>query len=169
MKRRRMWRNGVLAVVIPVVAALAFAQEETVTLDNVPKVVLDMVKTRFKDAELKGAGKETENDKPVYEVTIRHKGQHIDVTLTPDGELLMIEKEITRRDLPKAAADALERKYPKATYQIVEEIIKVEKRTETLAYYEALLTTADKQRLEVQVTAQGKIVNEEKKSPESQD
>lgn len=169
MKRRRVWRGGVLAVVMPVLVGLASAQEETVTLDNVPKAVLDMVKTRFKDADLKGAGKETENDKTVYEVTIKHKGQNIDVTLTPAGELLMIEKEITRRDLPKAAADALESKYPKATYQIVEEIIKVEKRTETLAYYEALLTTADKQRLEAQVTAQGKIINEEKKGPDEKD
>jgi hypothetical protein len=66
--------------------------------------------------------------------------------------------------LPRAVARALEAKYPRATYRIVEEIIKVEKKEEKLAYYEVLLVTADKKALEVQVTAAGKIVNEEKKS-----
>ena len=87
------------------------------------------------------------------------------MTLTPEGEILLIEKEITRKDLPKPVAKVLAGKYPKAVYKIVEEIFKVEKKRETLAYYEVLLATAGKQALEVQISAEGKILSEEKKGP----
>jgi hypothetical protein len=40
---------------------------------------------------------------------------------------------------------------------------------EKLAYYEVLLVTADKKRLEVQVAADGKIVNVEKKDSDKDD
>jgi uncharacterized membrane protein YkoI len=152
---------GMVLVLIPVVA---YGDEEKVPLDKVPRPVMAAVKTRFKDAAVTGAGKETEDGKLVYEVTIKHKDQKIDVTLSPEGEILMIEKEIAAKDLPKAVAKALENKYPRATYKIVEEIIKVEKKEEKLAYYEVLLVTTDKQALEVQVSAEGKILNEEKKT-----
>ncbi|MEK7404366.1 MAG: PepSY-like domain-containing protein [Acidobacteriota bacterium] len=150
---------GTLLVLSPV----ARGQEAKVSLEKAPKSVIEAVKVRFKDAALTGASSETEESKTVYEVTIKDKGQNIDVTLTPEGEILLIEREITRKDLPKAVAKALADKYPKAVYKIVEEIIKVEKKRETLAYYEVLLVTAGKQALEVQVSAEGKILNEEKK------
>lgn len=153
---------GIVSALL-ILTAVTFGDEEKVALDKVPKPILDAVKARFQDAELKGAGKETEDGKLVYEVTIKHKGQNIDVTLTPEGDILLIEKEITARDLPRPVAKALEDKYPRASYKIVEEIIQVEKKEEKLKYYEVLLETADKKKLEVQVTAEGKIVNEEKK------
>jgi hypothetical protein len=64
---------------------------------------------------------------------------------------------------------ALEGKYPRATYKIVEEIVKVEKNQEKLAYYEVLLVTAGKDTLEVLVTPEGRIVKEEKKKPGEDD
>jgi len=150
--------------VILILVAVARGGEEKVPADKVPKPVMEAVKARFQGAKVTGAGRETEEGKPVYEVTIKHKGQQIDVTLTPEGAILAIEKEITAKELPRAVRKALRGKYPKAMYKIVEEIIKVQKKEEKLAYYELLLVTADKQALEVQVTAEGKIVNEEKKS-----
>lgn len=162
--------NAVLAVLVlglsPLVAA---AQEENVPLDKVPKAVMDTFKARFKDAKPTGASKEMADGKLVYEVTFKEKGMNVDVTISAEGTLLMIEREIARKDLPQAAAAALEGKYPKAEYKIVEEIIKVEGKKETLQHYEVLLTTADKKALEVQVTAEGKIVNVEDKSKEKKD
>jgi uncharacterized membrane protein YkoI len=145
------------------VSAGLWGAEESVPLDKVPKPVLDAVKARFKDAKLTEASKETEDGKLVYEVTVNDKGQHIDVTLTPDGEIVLIEKTIAAKDLPKPVTKALEEKYAKATYKIVEEIIKVEKKEEKLAYYEVLLVTADKKKLEVEVSAEGKIIKVEDK------
>jgi uncharacterized membrane protein YkoI len=147
----------------------AGAQEEKVPLDKVPKAVAAAVKKRFPQAEVVGASKEVEDGKTVYEVTIKNKGQNIDVTLTPEGAITEIEKQIEAKDLPKAVAQALEAKYPKATYKIVEEVFKVKDGKENLAYYEVLLVTADKKSFEVQIAADGKIVNVEDKSKEKEE
>jgi uncharacterized membrane protein YkoI len=154
---------GVCSAMTLLVLGFALADEESVPLDKVPKAVLDAVKARFKEAEVTEAAKETEDGKLVYEVTVKEKGAKIDVTLTPEGEILVIERTIVAKDLPAAVTRALEDKYPKAKYKIVEEVIKVEKKQEKLAYYEVLLETADQKKREVEVTAEGKIIHEEKK------
>ena len=140
------------------------AQEEKVALDKLPKAVVDSVKKRFPDAKMVSAEKETEKGKTVYEVAIKNKDQSIEVTLTPEGEIVEIEKQISAKDLPEKVVKALEGKYPKAKYEMIEEVIKVEKGSEKLAYYEVLLTTADKKKFEVSVAPDGKIVKEEDKS-----
>lgn len=147
-------------------AVAAQNSEEAVPLDKVPKPILEAVKVRFKDAVLTEAAKETENGKTVYEVTIKDKGQIIDVTLTPAGEIIMIEKTISAKALPKTVTTALENKYPKATFKIVEEIFKVAGKQEKLAYFEVLLTTTDKKAYEVQLAPDGKILLVEDKSKE---
>lgn len=168
-------RNPIIRLAAGMAAALllaanaAHSQEEKVALAKVPKPVLSAAKAHFVDSEVTGASKETENGKLVYEVTIKHKGQNIDVTLTPEGEIILIEKEIAAKTLPASVASALQGKYPKAMYKIVEEIIKVEKKREKLAYYEVLLVKTDKKWLEVQVTPEGKIAHEEQKKPGGED
>lgn len=147
----------------------ARAAEEKVDLSKVPAPVVETVKARFKDTEITGAAKEMEEDKTVYEITITHKGQHIDVTLSPEGELMMIEKQITGKDLPEPVTKLLEREWPKAKHKIVEEIVKVMKKEEKLAYYEVLLDTAEKKTIEVQVAADGKVVNIEEKTGADKD
>ena len=153
---------GMAAMILMAAAPAAWADEK-VDLDKVPKAVMDAVKARFPDAEIKGAEKETEEGKLYYEIEILNKKEEIDVELTPDGALSEIEKEIEYKDLPKAVSQALEAKYPKAEFDEVEEVTKVDKKTEKLAYYEVQVKTADKKHYEVQVDPDGKIVNEEKK------
>ena len=148
---------------------VAQADEEKVPLDKVPKAVLDAVKAKFPNAEMKGASKETENGKTLFEVTIKNKGQNIDVELTADGSLLAIEAEIAAKDLPKKVAAALEAKYPKATYKKAEEITKFDKGTAKPMYYEVVLVTADKKTFEVEVAADGKIMNEESKDKKKEE
>ncbi len=169
MRRRIYWIGAAMAALLVIPAAAAQAGEEKVALDKVPRPVAEAVKARFKDAKVTGAAKETVDGKTVFEITIQDHGRNVDVTLHPDGELALIEREITRNELPQPAGSALSNKYPKATYKIVEEITKVEKKRETLAYYEVLLVTAQKQALEVQVAADGKILQEERKDLEKED
>jgi biopolymer transport protein ExbD len=138
--------------------------EERVSLGKVPKPVLEAVKKRFPKAEVKEASKETSGDKKmVFEVTLKEKGKNIDVTLTPEGKITLIEKEIDRNDLPKAVAETFDKKYPKATYKIVEEVVKVVDGKENLEYYEATLVTADKKTFEVEVLPDGKFKGEMEK------
>ena len=76
--------------------------DDDIKLSDVPKAVLDAVKAKFPGAELTGAEKEVEDDETVYEIALKHKGQEYDVSLTPAGKILEIEREIEIKDLPKA-------------------------------------------------------------------
>jgi hypothetical protein len=135
------------------------AGEEAVSLDKPPKKVTEAVKTKFPKAELVKASKEEENGKTVYEVKIKAEDTTMDVSVSEDGKILEIEKTITAKQLPKAVADAVEAKYPKATYKKIEEIIKEDK-TEK---YEILLVTAEKKTFEVSFDPKGKFLDEEEK------
>jgi hypothetical protein len=157
--------TGLLAGValLALTAACARAdEEEKVPLDKLPKAVVDAVKAKFPKAKLVGAEKEKEDGKEVYEVAIKDGDSNIEVTVTPEGKITTVEKEITLKDVPKAVSDAFEAKYPKATVKKVEEISKDDKITE----YEFLIVTADTKKLEVSFDPKGKFLEEEKKDKE---
>jgi uncharacterized membrane protein YkoI len=145
------------------VSAVVRADEEKIPLDKLPKAVVDAVKKHFPDADLKSAEKETEDGKTVYEVALTHKGHKMEVTVTPDGDITGIEKQLEAKDLPKAVTETLDSKYPKATLKVIEEVIKVKEGKEHLEGYEVLLVTADGKKKEVVVNAEGKVVKEEEK------
>jgi biopolymer transport protein ExbD len=160
------------SVALLVVLAPAGAQEggeKKVELDKVPKAVREAVKKRFPKAKVTAAAQEGEAGKKVYEVTLKQDGKNIDVTIKPDGTIELIEKEIAFSDLPKAVSASLEKKYPEATYKIIEEVIKVEGGKETLSYYEALLVTKGKKTLEVEVGLDGAIKKETPKDAKEKD
>jgi len=138
-----------------------WAREEKVSLDQVPAPVMAAVKARFGDAVVKGAGKETEKGKLVYEITLEDKGHNVDVTLTPGGDLLLIERSVEESALPPPVAATLARKYPGATYRVLEEIVEVDHGRERLASYEVELVTADRRTKEVKVRPDGGGVTEE--------
>lgn len=150
-------------------ATAARADEVKIDLDKVPAAVTAAVKKRFPKAEAVEAAKETDGDKTVYEVTVKDGGTKIDVTLTPQGVITMIERTIAAKALPKAVTDTLAEKYPKAAFKIVEEVIAVKDGKESLDYYETLLETADKKLVEVEITADGKIKKTEDKKPGDKD
>ncbi len=155
-----------VALVLFAVAGFVAADEEKVPLDKVPKAVLEAVKVRFPQAKVNSAEKETEDGKTVYEIAITEKEQNIEVTVTTDAKIVEIEKQIVAKDLPAGVARALEGKYPKATFKMIEEVWKVTDGKENLEYYEVLLVTQDKKKFEVSVTAEGKITKQEDKSNE---
>jgi hypothetical protein len=155
--------SGLAAVMLLLAAcAVARADEEAVPLDKLPKAVSTAVKKKFPKAELVSASKEDMDGKPVYEVAIKAEDTTIDVTVTPEGKIVMIEKTIDAKDLPKAVAKAVESKYPKATYKKVEEVTKGDE----IEKYEFLLVTKDKKTLEVSFDPKGKFLEEETKGEE---
>src|SRR5690242_18280066 len=94
---RSAFAAGIVFLMFVLPSIAASGAEESVPLDKVPKPVLDAVKARFKDAKLTDASKETEDGKLTYEITVHDKGQQIDVTLTPEGEIVLIEKTIAAK------------------------------------------------------------------------
>jgi hypothetical protein len=163
MRRLTGWLLA-LPLAATILLAVGRADEKKVALDKVPKAVLDAVKARFPDAKLVGAAEEMEEGKTVYEIAITIKKQKMDVTLTADGKIVEIEKEISAKALPKAVAQGLEAKYPKATHKKVEEVIKVKDGEEKLEYYEVLLTTDQNKTVEVEIAPDGKILKVEDKN-----
>ena len=133
-------------------------KEEKVALDKVPEAVLKAVKDRFKDAKLVSAQTEKENGKLLYEINLKEKDRAIDVTVTPEGKIVSIEKTISSKDLPRPVKEAINKKYPKAEFKGIEEITEDGKTN-----YEVLLVTADKKKIEVVLDRDGKIVKEEAK------
>lgn len=155
------------------VAALALVSiksaspgEEKLPLDKVPKQVTDAVAKRFPDAKVTEAAKETEDGKTFYELTFKEKGKNVDVSVTPDGALTMIEKEIPVKELPEKVTKGLERKHPKGTHKFAEVVYKVKDGEEKLSYYEVVVAAADKKTWEVEIDAEGEIKKEEDKTKE---
>jgi uncharacterized membrane protein YkoI len=144
------------AAVILLGLSVARAQEEKIALDKLPKEVLDAVKAKYPGAELLGAEREKEKGKTVYEVALKHKGHRIEVTLTPEGKIIEIEKEVAVKDFPKAVQEALAAKYAKAKVKKAEEVTKGEK-----VVYEVLIDN-DGALLEVVFDPSGKILMEER-------
>jgi uncharacterized membrane protein YkoI len=133
------------------------ADEEKVALKDVPKAVLKAVKDKFPKAKVTGAEKEKEDGKTVFEIQIKEGDQKIEVVVTPEGKIVAIEKEIKKSDVPRAVAEALEKKYPKASIKKIEEVTKGDK----VAY--EFLIEVDKKKLEATFDSKGKFLEEEKK------
>lgn len=149
-----------LALLATCLTGSALADEE-LGVKDLPKAVVAAVKARYPQGEIKEVEMETEAGKTVYEVEveIESDGRETELTLsiTPEGKILEIEKDIAAKDLPKAVADVLAAKYPKASYQRIEEVVKVENGKDKLDSYEVLVVTADKKKLEASVSPIGEI------------
>lgn len=146
----------------------ARADEEKVELDKLPKAVTEAVKKRFPKAKFVSASKEVEDKKTLYEVRIKDGEQTVEVTATPEGEVVEVEKEIAAKDLPKEVRATLNDKYPMADIKKAEEIYSG-KEVKDLAY-EVLLVTKDKKTYEVKFDPKGKVLNvEEKKSEDKEE
>lgn len=146
-------RTGVLLGSIVLVTG-ARADEEKVPLKDVPRVVLDAVRARFPEGEIKDAGKEVEGGKTTYEVAVKDKGHAIDVSLKADGTILEVETEVAAGDLPEAVTAALKAKYPRATIRKAEEVVKFDGGREEKSY-EVVLASGGKKTVEVSVSSDG--------------
>jgi hypothetical protein len=162
------------SIITSLIAVLAFslssthawADEKKVAIDQLPESVVKAVKNRFPDAKMVSASTETEDGKTSFEIAVKNGEQNVEVLVTPQGTITEIEKQIDIKDCPKAVTEALEGKYPSAAYKMIEEVYKVEDGKENLKYYEILLVTAEKKKVEVAITAKGKIEKTEDKSKE---
>jgi hypothetical protein len=140
--------------------------EEKVPLDKVPKAVMDSVKAKFPDAELKGASKETDKGKTSYEVALKFKNANHDVLVTPEGKITAIEKLIAATELPMPVQETLKIKYPQATIKSAEQISDGD---DKITAFEVQLVLADKKGLEVKLDPAGKVLEEEKKEEEKKE
>jgi uncharacterized membrane protein YkoI len=137
----------------------ASVRAEKIELDQVPKAVRDAVQTKFPDAKLTEAARETESGETFYELSFSYKDHRYDVECTPQGTFRKIEKHLTAKELPKEVTRVLDEKYPRAKLNEILEVTKEDK----IEYYEVALVTTDKSEVEVQIDPKGKVLKEEKK------
>jgi uncharacterized membrane protein YkoI len=156
MSQAKRWL--VMVAVLGLVAGLGRADEEKVPLSKLPKKVVDAVKAKYPDAKLVKAEKEKEDNETVYEVAIENDGQKLEVHVKPDGTITEVERVIAIKDLPAKVAKAIEKKYPKASLKLAEEVTKG-----TKVYYEVVLETADNKKFEIVLSPSGKIEKTESK------
>jgi uncharacterized membrane protein YkoI len=164
MRNKRLGSFLGVATLALLLGSAVRADEEKVALAKVPGPILAAVKKQFPGAKLVAAGKEKEDGKTVYEVSLQYKGHNYDVTATPEGKVVEVEKEITAGDLPKAVKGALDARYPKATLKKVEEITKDDK-----VAYEVLLVSAEKKTIEIKLDSRGKVLETEAKKGKGDD
>lgn len=149
---------GMMLVAMTVVPACA--KEEKIAFDKAPKPVADAIKSKFPAAEILVAAKGEAEDKGgvYYEIGLKYKGARYDVSLSPEGKFVEIEKGIAAKDLPAAVSKAIEQKYAGSKIKKAEELTR-----EGKISYEALLVTADGKTVEIVLDAGGKVLEEAKK------
>jgi hypothetical protein len=155
-------RNWTICLVVGTLAVCLIqtapaAEKETIDLAKTPSKVGDAVKAKFADAEITKVRTWKEEGETWYEVTIKQKGQSIDVVLKADGAISAVEKLLEAKDLPKSIAEALEAKYAKADFKKAEEITKGQDVT-----YEVKLEK-DGKKITVSFDPKGKVLKEEAK------
>lgn len=122
---------------------------------SLPAPVVAVVEARFPSASWRSVKTEHEDGQTVYEVRLQHKGAFLSVTVTPAGELVEIERQIPKTDLPRAARDALGRKRLDAITS-VEEVC----RGEAVAGYEVRHANAWWGNAKVNLDIAGNIIPE---------
>ncbi len=157
-----MWKTlCVLSVVALGAIGFGMADEEDIALDKLPKVVKEAVQKRFPKAELESASKETEDGKTLFEVSLKDGGAAVDVMVTPEGVIELIERTIAADKLPEAVSKVLADEYKGAKFERVEELIEVKAGKETLASYEIILVNKDGKKLEVKLAQVWKVIEVE--------
>jgi hypothetical protein len=167
MRRRTFWSAATgLALLVGAGAVWADEDEQDIALEDLPKAVVAAVEARFPGAELAEAEKETENGRTLYEVELKHNAREIEVSVTPQGTIVEIEKEIAEKDLPKVVRKAVKEKYPGSTIQEAEEIAVVKDGKDQVPSYEVVVATPDKKTRELLLKPDGTISSDE---PENDD
>jgi uncharacterized membrane protein YkoI len=151
-----------LAALVALAAVRAEEKAEKIAPDKLPQKIKDAVNGRFPGAEITSAEKEKADGKVVYDIELKHKGRKYEMDILEDGTIIEIEKEVDLKDVPKPVLQAVEDKYPKSKVLEVMEVNKVMGKEEKPVNYEITIETADKKKIELIVSLDGKSVKEEK-------
>src|SRR5689334_6332656 len=86
-------------------------QEQQIRKKDVPGSVISSFQKAYPHARAKGFSKETEAGKTIYEIESIEGTIKRDVSVDTEGNIVSIEEEIDRRDLPAAVKTALQKEY----------------------------------------------------------
>ena len=157
---RRVVVLGAVAMFLFVGTGTVRAQEEVVPQDKIPKAVMNALLAKFPKAKIDKCTKAKEGDDIVYDIEFKQEGRKCEADIKENGTYINYEQAIEAKDLPKVVKDAIDKKYPKATWKDIMEEKEVHGKDEKLSAYEVVLVTADKKEVEVRVSPEGKILED---------
>ena len=163
MSTRREMRSMTVAGFLAVLglASSTRAQEEKIPLHRVPRAVLNSAKARFPGAEIKQATKETEDGEPIFALGMKHHRHNVDVTLKVDGTVVLVETDVTAKEVPKVVLQAIQQSYPGATVRGAESVYKGPEVKKKADYYQFYLLTASETPALLKVDPEGKVLEPE--------
>jgi len=157
--------NVVLVLVLLICAAVvASAQgEQKIKAKDLPAVVTAAFQKAYPNAKIKGASKEVENGKTMYEIESVDGKMNRDLLYNEDGTCAEIEETVPVKALPSEVADALKKNFPKGKVTKSEKLMK----GETIQY--VMVIKSGKEQHEVVFDTKGAIVRDTKKTPKTKE
>lgn len=152
-----------MAVVLCSIQTALYAGEEEIDVKDLPSAVLAAFQKAYPNAEIKGASKEDEDGRIVYEIESVDGKQKRDILYSEEGKVLEVEEQIAFKMLPDAIKKTIKDKYPEA------EIEKAEKITKNGTINYEVLVETDDETLEIVLDPQGKIVKSESSDEEEEE
>ncbi len=132
--------------------------DEKIKPHDLPQAVAEAVHKKYPHAEITGAEKGNEDGQQIYEVSVKSEKRNIDITFSPKGEILSIEKTLLESERPAELTKSLNAKYPHATVKLIEEVWEKDKMTG----YEAMIVTAEKKSVELDFDPKGILIEDKK-------
>jgi len=146
------------------VTSHAVAGEKEIDIKDLPKAVADAIKAKYPNAKLEEATVDDEDGKTTFEVEIEEGQNELTISLSPEGKILEVEKEVDVKDLPEAVLAAINAKYPKAEIEEAELVT-----ADGQEFYEILIETDNEKSLEVKLDKAGKILKIEEVEEEKEE
>lgn len=157
--------KSIVASILLMTAASAVANEAKVAEKDVARAALEAVTKKYPTAKKVGFDKEVEHGNLTYEIKLVDGARHIDVDVSPNGRITAEEEVVAEKDVPKLARDALSMsKYGSWKVKRVERVVKNEKADAPLFEF---VVGRDKDRADVLISNDGKIVSVEAAEPDS--
>lgn len=131
---------------------------DEVAVEKLPAAVAAAVREHFPKVTFDSVSTYTDGKVLHYEVFFTHNKESYEVTVTEKGKVIEIAREIAFKDLPKAVAAAVTKKFPKGKVTEVAELTEPGVKGK---HYHVELTTAAGKEHELTYTPDGKLVHEE--------
>jgi uncharacterized membrane protein len=127
---------------------------------EIPQVVMDTLKAKFREAEIDTWTREEEGDIVVYDIEFTQQEQKFEADIKEDGSIHNWEKAIAAGDLPEVVRLAAEKTYPHAVLKEIMMITAVVDGQDALEGYEIVLQTADDREVEITVAPDGTVLED---------
>ena len=108
MRTKRGMRSLTVAGLLAMLglASVTRAEDTVIPVERVPRAVLNAVNARFPGAEVQQATEETQDEKPVYRLGMKHQRHSLNATFRGDGTVVLVETAVSKPALPRAVLRA---------------------------------------------------------------